>query len=190
MGRDGWSGAEEHEFNALFEAHYPQLRRFVLRRVENWAAVEDVLAETFAIAWRRREQTPDSASLPWLFGICHRVIANHRRSVKRRARLINRLATSRADLGRDPAESVAERGEIGRAFAQLSDAQREVLRLVAWDGLSATEAAAVLDCTPGAFRVRLHRARSELAKHLAEAGHERGEAPGEVEPRQGFQKAQ
>jgi RNA polymerase sigma-70 factor, ECF subfamily len=189
MALQGSAGDEERAFNALFESSYPQLRRFVMRRVENRAAAEDVLAETFAIAWRRRERDRDSA-LPWLFGICHNVIANHRRAVKRRSRLLNRLASSRTDLGRDPAESLAERTEIGRAFAELNDSQREVLRLIAWDELSASEAAAVLGCTPAAFRVRLHRARSELAKHLGEAGHEPNEAPGGPEPREGFQEAQ
>jgi RNA polymerase sigma factor (sigma-70 family) len=185
----GASGPDEGAFNALFEAHYAGLRRFVMRRIEHRAAAEDILAETFAIAWRRRALTPDPA-LPWLFVICHRVIANHRRSAKRRLRLTNRLASSRPDLGRDPAELLAERSEIGTAFARLNPAQREVLRLVAWDGLGAADAASVLGCTPAAFRVRLHRARRELAKHLSEAGHEPGEDAGPAEPRQGIQETQ
>jgi RNA polymerase sigma-70 factor, ECF subfamily len=183
----GPSGPDEHAFNAMFQAHYSELRRFVLRRVENWAAAEDVLAETFATAWRRRELTPDPA-LPWLFGICHNVIANHRRSGRRRLRLMNRLAKARSDLGRDPAELLAERSEIGRALSQLSTSQLEVLRLVAWDGLGSADAAVVLGCSPEAFRVRLHRARSELAKHLAESGHESGEAANAAEPKQGVQE--
>ena len=185
--KGGSSGADEQAFNAMFEAHYAELRRFVLRRVENWTAAEDVLAETFATAWRRRDRTPDPA-LPWLFGICHNVIANNRRSAKRRLRLTNRLAKSRPDLGRDPAELLAERSEIGRALSQLSPSQLEALRLVAWDGLSAADAAAVLGCTPEAFRVRLYRARSELAKHLSESGHERSSAPSS-QPEQGLQES-
>jgi RNA polymerase sigma factor (sigma-70 family) len=186
MGRACASGSEEHEFDALFVAHYSELRRFVLRRIENRGAAEDVLAETFAIAWRRRKLTPDPA-LPWLFGICHKVIANHRRAAKRRLRLINRMASSRADVGRDPADLLAERSAIGKSFSRLNPAQREVLRLVAWDGLGATEAAALLGCTEAAFRVRLHRARTELAKHLAETGHESGETTNAAEPQEGFQ---
>ena len=150
MGREGWSGADEPEFDALFDATYPELRRFAIRRVENRAGVEDVLAETFTTAWRRRTEMPDPA-LPWLFGICHKVIANHRRSAKRRVRLFARLAANRTDLGRDPAEIVAERSEIGSAFARLSESQREVLRLVAWDGLSAADAAGALGCSPPPF---------------------------------------
>src|SRR4051794_35940907 len=184
----GAAESGDQAFQALFEAHYSELRRFVLRRVENRAAAEDILAETFAIAWRRREQGPD-ASVAWLFGICRRVIANHRRSAKRRLRLFNRLSASRLDLGRDPAELLAERSEIGRAFAGLSDSQREVLKLVAWDGLSAADAAAVLGCSPAAFRVRLHRARGELAKRLSGTGHEPDEGGSAMETKQRFQES-
>jgi RNA polymerase sigma-70 factor, ECF subfamily len=181
--------ADEPEFDALFGAHYAELRRYVIRRIEERGGGDDVLAETFAIAWRRRDQMPEAA-LPWLFGICHNVIANRRRSQKRRARLFNRLAATRVDPGRDPAEILAERSEIASAFTQLSDSQREVLRLVAWEGLNAADAAKVLGCSTAAFRVRLHRARSELAKRLGEAGHEEDEATATTDRREGFQEAQ
>jgi RNA polymerase sigma-70 factor (ECF subfamily) len=187
MGREA-RFPDEREFDASFGDHYPELRRYVMRRLEDGGGAEDVLAETFAIAWRRRDQMPDSP-LPWLFGICHKVIANHRRSAKRRARLLIRLTRTRVEVGRDPAEVLAERSEIGRAFSQLSDSQREVLRLVAWEGLGAADAASVIGCSAAAFRVRLHRARSELAKHLGEAGHERGEAPSSSATREGVQEA-
>ena len=133
MRREG-NAAAQPGFDDLFEAHYPELRRYVVRRVEDRGGAEDVLAETFAIAWRRRKQMPEPP-LAWLFGICRKVIANNRRSAKRRARLFTRLAGKRIDLGRDPADIHQERSEIARAFAQLSDSQREVLRLVAWEGV-------------------------------------------------------
>jgi RNA polymerase sigma-70 factor (ECF subfamily) len=66
----------------------------------------------------------------------------------------------------DPAEAVARRDAFAAAFASLAEQEREVLRLVAWDGLNVPEAALVLGCSQGAFRVRLHRARRKLAKRL------------------------
>ena len=173
-------GPNTPSFDELFENSYSELRRFVVRRVENRETAEDVLSETFAIAWRRRDVTPDPP-LPWLFGICRNVIANHRRSSRRRLRLIRRLGSSSPDLGRDPADLLAERGELGRAFGELGAAQQEVLKLAAWEGLAANEAAAVLGCSPAAFRVRLHRARTELAKRLGEGGHEEGEGTSRAE---------
>ena len=70
----------------------------------------------------------------------------------------------------DPADSLGRRDELASAFADLEEAEREVLRLVAWEGLSTRDAAAVIGCSPGAFRVRLHRARRKLAKGLKNAG--------------------
>ena len=103
---------------------------------------------------------------------------------------MSRLSGTGVDLGRDPAEALAERSDIACAFARLSDSQREVLRLVAWEGLSAADASAVLGCSPAAFRVRLHRARTELAKYLGAAGHEEEQEPNSRREREGFQEAQ
>jgi RNA polymerase sigma factor (sigma-70 family) len=189
MAREGRSGRDKDGFDVLFDAHYAELRRYTLRRVESRSAIEDVLAETFATAWRRREQIPEPA-LPWLFGVCRRVIANHRRATRRRLRLLNRLSASRIDIGRDPAELFADRSDIANAFSRLNDSQREVLRLVAWEGLSSGEASAALGCSPAAFRVRLHRARTELAKYLDAAGHEHKQGPNSSPDREGFQEAQ
>jgi RNA polymerase sigma-70 factor (ECF subfamily) len=133
--------------------------------------LEDVLADTFLVAWRRRAEIPHPA-LPWLYGVCLRTISTHRRSGRRRARLRGLLAVQPFASGRDPADVHAERSGINRAFAELSDGEREALRLIAWDGLSTEDAAAVLGVSPGAFRVRFHRAKRSLEKHLAAAGHE------------------
>jgi RNA polymerase sigma-70 factor (ECF subfamily) len=82
--------------------------------------------------------------------------------------------------GSDPAESLALRDAFATAFAQLEEHEREVLRLVAWDGLSTREAAGVLECSAAAFRVRLHRARRRLTKHLEATGHLPDERPTRV----------
>ena len=158
-------------FGELVDRHHAALYAFARRRVSEQALIEDVLADTFLVAWRRRAEIPDPA-LPWLYGVCLRTISTHRRSGRRRARLWGRLSSQPRETGRDPADVHAARSEINGAFAQLSEGERETLRLIAWDGLSNEDAARVLGVTPGAFRVRLHRARRALEKHLAAGGHE------------------
>lgn len=158
-------------FGELVDRHHPALYAFARRRVTEQASIEDVLADTFLVAWRRRAEIPDPA-LPWLYGVCLRTISTHRRSGRRRARLWGRLSSQPEVAGRDPADLHATRSEINWAFAQLSEGERETLRLIAWDGLSTEDAATVLGITPGAFRVRLHRARRALEKHLGSDGHE------------------
>jgi RNA polymerase sigma factor (sigma-70 family) len=158
-------------FERCFRDHYAQLLAFSMRRVSGREVAEDVVADTFAVAWRRRDRVPDPA-LPWLYAIAANVIANQYRSIRRRHNLEGRLAhESGAVAPADPAESLDRRDAFSAAFALLAEPEREVLRLIAWDGLDARDAARVFGCSPGAFRVRLHRARRKLAKQLEAAGH-------------------
>jgi RNA polymerase sigma-70 factor (ECF subfamily) len=170
---DAEQGGEEarERFEASFNAHYADLLAFALRRVDDRHSAEDVVAETFAVAWRRRDVIPDRP-LAWLYAIALRVIANQRRARGRRRRLTERLeAEFDGSRGVDHAEAGARRDAFATAFGRLSDGDREVLRLVAWDGLAPAEAARVIGCSHGAFRVRLHRARRRLEKQLAASGH-------------------
>jgi RNA polymerase sigma factor (sigma-70 family) len=169
-GERGEVGASDR-FDALFNAHYADLLAFALRRTASRAEAEDIAAETFAVACRRGAAVPDPA-IPWLYGVANGLLRNQHRSGRRRLRLTSKLGAERQILGRDPAEAVSERDAARIAFSRLSASQREVLQIVAWEGLDADEAAVVLGCSTGAFRVRLHRARRELAKQLDRIGHE------------------
>jgi len=162
----------ERRFESCFRDHYAAVLAFAIRRLPDRSTADDAAAETFAVAWRRRELIPDEP-LPWLFGIALRVAANQRRSGERRRRLGERLereASSR-ESAPEPADTLHRRDSFASAFGRLDESEREVLRLVAWDGLDTREAAAVLGCSAAAYRVRLHRARRRLAKHLEAAGH-------------------
>lgn len=163
-------------FEHCFRDHYAQVLAFSMRRVSGREVAEDAVADTFAVAWRRRDRIPDPA-LPWLYAVATHVIANQYRSTRRRQNLDVRLAQEPGAIvpGSDPAELLGRRDAFSAAFALLAEPEREVLRLVAWDGLDTRDAAHVFGCSPGAFRVRLHRARRKLAKQLEAAGHLRQE---------------
>jgi RNA polymerase sigma-70 factor (ECF subfamily) len=162
----------ERRFESCFRDNYAAVLGFAIRRLPDRATAEDAAAETFAVAWRRRDLIPDEP-LPWLYGIALRVVANQRRSGARRGRLRDRLAQEAGARGRAPEafDALHRRDAFSRAFRLLAEDDREVLRLIAWDGLDSAEAARVLGCSSAAFRVRLHRARRRLAKHLAASGH-------------------
>lgn len=165
-------------FEACFRDNYATVLAFAARRLPDRAAAEDATAETFAVVWRRRELIPEQP-LPWIYGIALRVVANQRRSGQRRHRLEERLAHE-AGPRADPPELVDHlhrREAFSRALDRLTEAEQETLRLVAWDGLDTREAAEALGCSTTAFRVRLHRARRRLAKHLEAAGHSPDERP-------------
>ncbi|HXL44819.1 MAG TPA: sigma-70 family RNA polymerase sigma factor [Gaiellaceae bacterium] len=162
----------EAKFDACFRAHYAEVLAYALRRLGERGAAEDVAAQTFAVAWRRLDALP-ADPLPWLLGVARHVIQNEARSARRRSRLLARITGQHRALAApaDPADSVPERSAILAAFGHLSEGDREVLRLGAWEGLDARRAAAALDCTRGAYALRLHRARRRLAKELAASGH-------------------
>lgn len=168
---------ERERFERCFRAHYADVLAFAIRRLGDRATAEDATSEVFAVAWRRRDRIPEPA-LPWLYAVALRVIANQYRSTRRRhdldLKLIHEAGVGAG--GEDPVDSLDRRDAFAAAFARLGESEREVLRLVAWEGLSTGDAARALGCSAGAFRVRLHRARRKLAKHLEAAGHLAGEA--------------
>ena len=153
-------------FEELFRSNYAPVRAYALRRAPSNVA-QDVVAETFLVAWRRLDDVPEDA-LPWLYGVARRVLANERRSADRRAALEERVATEVAtgEPG-DASERVGDAELVRTALAGLSDKHREALMLVAWHGLTGSRAARAAGCTPAAFAVRLHRARAKLAAQLA-----------------------
>lgn len=166
-------------FRALYDANFEAVLGYALRRVDQPADAADVVSETFLVAWRRLEDGPPGDFRPWLFGIARNVLLNQHRSTRRRGRLAERLRTflASSDVS-DLADGVAEQDRVRRALAVLSEADRELLTLIAWDDLSPSEAAAVLGIAAGTARMRLARARARFAEALGDAapaaGHVRG----------------
>jgi RNA polymerase sigma-70 factor, ECF subfamily len=157
--------APRDRFEALFLAHYRAVHRYALRRTDPQQA-EEIANETFTICWRKLDSVPEDA-LPWLYAVAGNCLANRRRAARRRDRTAAHLrAQFDPGAGRDPAERLAARDAILRAFVALGERDREALRLVAWEGLSLTDAARAAGTSRAAFAMRLHRARRRLAASL------------------------
>lgn len=164
-------------FESVFRNAYPRVLAYALRRTDDRHGAEEVAAETFLIAWRRLDDVP-ADSVPWLLGTARKVLANQRRSARRRDGGLH-APLDAAERAVDPttstADLVADREAFATAFAALEERDREVLALTAWEGLEPREAAVVMDCTATAFSVRLHRARRRLMKELRASGHSLGD---------------
>jgi RNA polymerase sigma-70 factor (ECF subfamily) len=158
-------------FTELFGACYGPVLAYARRRVGADLA-QDVVAEAFLAAWRRLDELPPQP-LPWLYGAAHLAVANQRRAAVRRGRLDDRarLLLAGSDIAGDHAEQVAADMELAAAFGSLSEADREVLRLSAWEGLTAAEIGTVVGCSAVAAKARLSRARRRLSRHLASSLH-------------------
>jgi RNA polymerase sigma factor (sigma-70 family) len=156
-------------FERIYEEHVAAVRAYVRRRAPE-PTVDDVVADVFVVCLRRIDDVPRNP-LPWLYGVARKTLANERR--KRRDLP---LAT---EVSYEP-EPVGD-SQLAAAFAALSDADREILRLVAWEGLPLRDAARVLECSPVAARVRYHRAKSRLAARLESASSFRPQPEGATE---------
>jgi RNA polymerase sigma factor (sigma-70 family) len=163
---------EPELFTVLFRRHAPYIQRYVVRRLGQDAA-DDIVAETFLLAFRRRDcydQTRTDAR-PWLYGIATNLIGRHRRA---EIRMYRALARTGADPVMEPftdrvddrvSASGASR-RLAAALARLPDGHRDTLLLVAWGDLSYEETATALGIPVGTVRSRMSRARSKLRRTL------------------------
>jgi RNA polymerase sigma-70 factor (ECF subfamily) len=167
------SRAEPDRFASLFDRHAPYIHRYLARRVGRQAA-DDLVAETFLVAFRKRTGYDPRYhdARPWLYGIATNLIGQHRREEARQLRL--RQATGPAPVQHDHAERAAldataqsVRALLAQALAQLAPPDRNVLLLIAWEQLSYEEVARALDIPVGTVRSRLHRARTKIREALA-----------------------
>lgn len=159
---------------------------FIARRQPD-AAATDLAAEVFRIAFERRAdfEPAHPTARPWLYGIAANLLRSERRRSGRRDRAVRRLAgrastdpldfTLQVDRALD-AGSVTP--ALREALQSLRDEDRAVLLLVAWDGLTYDEIAALQQVPVGTARSRAHRARQQLRAALEppdDPTHRRGE---------------
>jgi RNA polymerase sigma factor (sigma-70 family) len=162
-------------FAVIFDRYADDIHRYIARRLGSDTA-DDLMAETFVIAFqrRRRYDLSHAHARPWLYGIATNLIARHRREEARRLRALSRaaaLSPGRADGG--PEDAVIEElgaagahGTLAAALAQLPARYRDVLFVIAWGELDYDEAAQALGIPVGTVRSRLHRARAKLRRAL------------------------
>ena len=166
----------------LWVTHHSAILAYARRRIDD-AGAQEVASETFAVAWRRLEDVPRDAR-PWLFTVARNVLMTHQRTSGRWMSLARHLATLPICDAASAEDEGGTRVDWMRAWALLDEGEREVLALVGWDGLSASEAAKVLGMSRAALSMRLTRARRHFAA-LAEGSedlHLQHKAPGPREP--------
>jgi RNA polymerase sigma-70 factor (ECF subfamily) len=155
----------------LFEEHAPRLFSYARRQVGP-ADAEDLVSEAFVVALRRLDHVPSDSgeAFAWLVGTVRKLAANHRRRRESQERYWrDAVREGWHDTG-SPEDAVTDRERCVAALSQLSAADRELLLLVAWEGLTPHQAAAALDISRNALAVRMHRARQRLEAHVNSPG--------------------
>ena len=163
---------EPEAFAALYDRHAAPIHRFAARRLGDQMA-DDVVAETFLAAFRRRKRYDlrRADARPWLYGIAANVMGKHRRAEVRMLRAFARtgadpVADGHADRVDSRVAAAAVQRDLAAALAGLPPADRDVLLLIAWADLSYEETAAALRIPVGTVRSRLNRARRKVREAL------------------------
>ena len=153
----------------LFEAHASRLYAYARRHAGSDEA-EDLVADAFAVALRRLDDVPSDGAeaFAWLIGTVRKLAANQRRRRATHERHWREAVRDAWHTGHtsSPEDAVVEQERCLAALAELSATDREVLLLVAWEGLTTDQAANALGISRNAFGVRLHRARQRLQNEI------------------------
>ena len=163
----------QHRFEDLYEEYKLEVQAYCMRRLGSNDAA-DACSETFLVAWRRLDDIPPPPeTLPYLYGIAHRVVSNQFRSLRRRSRLDARLMSLGVSVADDPSVLVAQSShhqEVVAAVRRLKPKDREIVMLYAWEDLSRETIAEMMGMTRSALDQRIHRANQRLARILEPNG--------------------
>jgi RNA polymerase sigma-70 factor (ECF subfamily) len=166
-------GERRQHFDALFENYSADIVAYCGWRAAPASDAQDAVAEVFLTAWRRLDELPEGdAARVWLYATARRVIANQRRSRRRRDALHDRLALEATSVTQEP---TSEQALVHEALRRLGPTDREVLLLAEWEGLSPAQIASVLGCLPVTARGRLHRARHRFRTVFEELSEVKGD---------------
>ncbi len=163
-------GAEEEaRFARLVHEHSGAVGNYIRRRLYPLSAsdLDDLVEETMIVVWRRLDRVPDDAELPWMLGVARNVLRNARRSKTRRGALEARLVPM-SDAASAEDHVIADES-VRHALATLSEDDREILLLNAWDGLDTHALGAYFVISTNAAAVRLSRAQQRFRELLNEA---------------------
>ena len=156
---------DEVTFSEVFRTMYDDVRAFLAHRTDP-QVVDDLAAEVFTRAWSGWLTAPEPPG-PWIYGIARHLLTDRYRAEERRRRLLQRIENQRPPGDEEVAASDSIL-DLAAAWHRLTDGDREVLALTAWDGLTGAEAAAALGCARAAYSVRLTRARRRMRRLLEE----------------------
>jgi len=161
--------AAEDRFARLVHEHSAAVANYLRRRLYPLTPsdLDDLVEETMVIVWRRLDRVPADAELPWMLGVARNVLRNARRSKNRRSAF---EATLQSPFSDPSAEEFVIADVSGReALGSLSDDDREILLLHAWDGLDTHALGVYLVISTNAAAVRLSRAQARFRELLSAA---------------------
>jgi RNA polymerase sigma-70 factor (ECF subfamily) len=161
------TSARERRFRTIAQEATPIVGAYLQRRIYplSQSDVDDLVEETLIIAWRRLDDIPEEAPIAWMVGVARNVLRNAQRKVRRGERALQRTRVT--SMSASAEDQVVADEAVRTALAHLSDDDREIITLSAWDGLSGADIARIYGISVNAAAVRLSRAHERFRAHLA-----------------------
>ncbi len=128
------------------------------------AELDDLVEEVLLVAWRRLDDIPGDARIPWLIGVARNVLRNAVRQQRRRSLMEAQLRPVVSDAAAED-YVIADEG-VRQALSSLNEDDREILLLHFWDGRSAAEIGVVFGTSTNVAAVRLSRAQDRFRKNF------------------------
>lgn len=161
--------ADAASFAALYAETNADVLAFLLRRCPTPEDAADCLAETYLVAWDKRNHVPAGVEARlWLFGVARNVMRRGHERHRRLASAAQSLAEElRSAASANPALAPGQSESITAALSELSAVDQEIIMMLSWDGLTPREIGQVLGISANVVRVRAHRARARLRSLLS-----------------------
>jgi RNA polymerase sigma-70 factor (ECF subfamily) len=163
----------ERRFVAMYERCARQIQAYCARRIPA-DRVDDAVAETFLVAWRRIGDVPEAGDdLLWLYRVAGNVVRHDWRSASRKKRLADRVGGTVHVQSSGPADRAIiseEHARVCEALSLLEPDDAELMALVAWECLATSEVAEVLGIAPNTASQRIGRARKRLVERYEQLG--------------------
>jgi RNA polymerase sigma-70 factor, ECF subfamily len=178
------ASTDDQRFEELYRRHAADVLAYCARRMSRDEAT-DAAADVFVVVLRRISEVPQGESaLPWLYVVARNVLYNRRRSSRRRVRLAAKLFTTTDASVPGPEPQVVRNEDHERLIAAINalpETDREIIRLVQWEGLSREVVAGMFFVSRAAIDQRLSRAYRKLRRALGTSFEDRRTAPVTIE---------
>ncbi|MDP9150708.1 MAG: RNA polymerase sigma factor [Myxococcota bacterium] len=169
-----YAAGDGEAFGTLYDALSPRLYGYLLRQTHDRAQAEDLLQQTMLHIHRARARfIPGAEVMPWAFAIARRVLVDSMRRGKREVLADDGepdAGPSHACSADDLVQAHELATTVEHVLSRLPQSQRAAFELIKGEGLSLSEAAAVLGTTVAAVKLRAHRAYQALRHALGDNG--------------------